>query len=194
MSIDRYKPEEDHLPPYRVRPRFQVTSPDLPAVVEDKIREGLSEADAPCLGKVYSGYVSLQLPLEEQHYWSPRLTVTLEELEEGGSLVRGLYGPRPAVWTMFVFFYSLIGFALVIVSIIGFANLSLDKSGAILWLVPILVLAFLSLYLVAYFGQKKGHDEMVVLHTFLEANTGLNIDREHQEAAADINSPPVHLE
>lgn len=193
MKAEEHRPEEDHLPPYRVRPRFQVTSPDTTDDIEERIREGLAAEGAPCVGKVYSGYVSLQLPLEEQHYWSPRLTVTLEELEEG-SLVRGLYGPRPAVWTMFVFFYSLIGFALVIVSIIGMANLSLDKSGAILWLVPVLIIAFLSLYLVAYFGQQKGHDEMVVLHTFLEESTGLNIDREHQEAAAEINSPPVHLE
>lgn len=193
MNVDQHHLEEDHLPPYRVRPRFQVTSSDPPEVIEDKLRTGLDEEGAPCKGKVHSGYVSLQLPLEEQHYWSPRLTVTLEELDEG-SLVRGLYGPRPAVWTMFVFFYSLIGFALVIVTIIGFANLSLDKSGAVLWLVPVLVIAFRSLYLVAFFGQKKGHDEMVVLHTFLEKSTGLNIDREHQEAAAEINSPPVHLE
>ncbi len=193
MKAEEHQPEEDHLPPYRIRPRFQVTSPDTTDDIEERISVGLDADGAPCVGKVYSGYVSLQLPLEEQHYWSPRLTVTLEEFEEG-SLVRGLYGPRPAVWTMFVFFYSLIGFALVIVSIIGMANLSLDKSGAVLWLVPVLIIAFLSLYLVAYFGQQKGHDEMVVLHTFLEETTGLNIDREHQEAAAEINSPPVHLE
>ena len=193
MKAEEHQPEEDHLPPYRIRPRFQVISPDTTDDIEERIRVGLGAEGVPCVGKVYSGYVSLQLPLEEQHYWSPRLTVTLEELEEG-SLVRGLYGPRPAVWTMFVFFYSLIGFALVIVSIIGMANLSLDKSGAVLWLVPVLIIAFLSLYLVAYFGQQKGHDEMVVLHTFLEETTGLNIDRAHQEAAAEINSPPVHLE
>lgn len=37
------------------------------------------------------------------------------------------------------------------------------KSGAILWLIAVLVIAFLSLYLVAYFGQQKGHDETVTL-------------------------------
>ncbi|MEL6834384.1 MAG: hypothetical protein AAFP77_15420 [Bacteroidota bacterium] len=178
-------PQEDHLPPYRVRPRFQVTSPDSTKAVEDKMIQSLAQPNAPCRGKVHSGYISLYMPFEEQHYWSPRLTVTLEEHEEG-SLLRGLYGPRPSVWTMFVFFYSVIGFAIVVVSIIGFANRSLGKSGAILWLIPVLVTAFLSLYLVAYFGQQKGHDEMITLHTFLEESTGLNIDRAHQEAAAEI--------
>ena len=184
-------PEEDHLPPYRVRPRFQVLSSDEPEVVEGKIRQGLEMEAAPCQGKVHSGYVSLYFPFEEQHYWSPRLTVSIEEQEEG-SLLRGLYGPRPAVWTMFVFFYSVIAFALVVVSIIGFSSRSLGNPAPILWLVPVLIIAFLSLYLVAYFGQQKGHDEMMVLHTFLEKSTGLNIDRAHQEAAVGVNSPQEH--
>ena len=57
------------------------------------------------------------------------------------------------------------------------------KSGAVLWLVPLLAIAFLSLYLVAFFGQKAGHDQMLTLHQFLEESTGLIIDREHQEEA-----------
>ncbi|MEL6925713.1 MAG: hypothetical protein AAFO94_16835, partial [Bacteroidota bacterium] len=96
------------------------------------------------------------------------LSIAIEP-EETGSLLRGLYGPKPAVWTMFVFFYALVGFAVVVVSVIGFANLSIDKSGAILWLVPVLLLIFLSLYLVAYFGQRLGHDQMLTIHHFLEA-------------------------
>ena len=186
MSDHNIAPQEDHLPPYRVRPRFQVTSPEHPDAIEEKLRQSLAQDDAPCEGKVHSGYVSLYIPFEEQHYWSPRLTITLEEYEEG-SLIRGLYGPRPAVWTMFVFFYSVIGFAIVVASIIGFANRSLGMPSGILWLVPVLIVAFLTLYIVAYFGQKKGHDEMVVLHTFLEESTQLNIDRAHQEEAADIH-------
>lgn len=194
MSLENQLPlKEDHLPPYQVRPRFQVASGDPPEVVEEKIRQGLAADDAPCQGKVHSGYVSLYLPLEEQHYWSPRLTVMVEQYETG-TLMRGLYGPRPAVWTMFVFFYAVIGFAIVVISIIGFANMSLEKSGAVLWLVPVLVIAFMSLYLVAYLGQRKGHDEMVTLHTFLEKSTGLEIDREHQEAASELSLPPAHSE
>ncbi len=179
------KPTEDHLPPYRVRPRFQVVTEDNFGQLEDKISKALKEDNTPCTGRVNPGYITLYLPVAEQHYWSPQLSITMDETEEG-TLLRGLYGPRPAVWTMFVFFYALLGFAILVIGIIGMANVSLEKSGAILWLVPLLIIAFLSLYLVAFFGQKAGHDQMVTLHEFLEKSTGLNIDREHQEEAERV--------
>ncbi len=163
---------EDHPTPYRVRPRFQVETSYSVEDLAEKISIGLKKEDAPCKGKLIPGYATIYLPQKEQHYWSPQLSLTLEETENG-SLLRGLYGPRPAVWTMFIFFYALICFAIFIISIVGLANLSLDKSGAILWLVPVLVVAFLSLYLVAYFGQKLGHDQMATLHKFIEESTGL---------------------
>ncbi len=165
---------DDHLPISPIRPRFQIETTDSPQVLADKIRASLKSENARCKGRIKHGYATLYLPNEERHYWSPELTLTIEE-SESGALLRGLYGPRPAVWTMFVFFYSLIAFSVLIVGIIGLANLSIDKSGAILWLIPFLIIIFLTLYLVAYFGQKIGHDQMVVLHTFIEESTGLVI-------------------
>jgi len=103
------------------------------------------------------------------------LQISFEDTEEG-TLMRGLYGPRASVWTMFVFFYSLIGFAIIVVSIVGMSFLSLKKPATILWAIPILILVFLSLYLVSYSGKKMGYDQMVILHCFIEDSTGLDIE------------------
>lgn len=168
---------QDSPPLHRVRPRFKVETSYSSEDLALKIKTALEEEDAPCIGRIRHGFGTIHVPREEQHYWSPQLNVTLEETENG-TLVRGLYGPRPAVWTMFIFFYSIIGFATMIIAMIGLSNLTLDKSGAILWLIPVLVLAFLSLYLVAYFGKKMGHDQMVTLHKFMEKSTGLKLDHE----------------
>ncbi len=171
---------EEHLPAYKVRPRFQVaTSYSLEELVE-KIQSGLDKEDAPCKGWVHmSGYGKLLIHKEDQHYWSPQLSLTLEEAGKG-SLIRGVYGPREAVWTMFMFIYFVIAFAAVIISIIGMSNLFLGKPGLILWLVPFLILTFLTLFLVAFIGQRLGRDQMVTLHNFLEETTDLVIDEEHQ--------------
>ena len=170
-----YQTAEEHLPPYRVRPRFQIETEYTITELAEKINLGLQRGNAPCKGRVNPTYATLYLPYEEQHYWSPRLTLTLEETENGGSLLRGLYGPRPAVWTMFIFFYAIIGFAMMVIGIIGLSHLTLGDPAPILWLVPVLGVVFLSLYLVAYFGQKLGHDQMVILHQFMEESTGLEI-------------------
>ena len=166
---------EDLLPPYRVRPRFEIETEYTPNDLANLIKAALHSDNAPCKGRIKHGYATLYLPNEDRHYWSPELTLTIEETENGGSLLRGLYGPRPAVWTMFVFFYSLIGFAIMVIGIVGLSNLSLERSGTILWLIPVLVLAFLTLYLVAFFGQRVGREQMVVLHGFVEGCLGRRV-------------------
>ena len=165
-----------HLPHYRVRPRFKIETKFPMEHWEEKIRNGLMDEDANCLGKVTPGFVTLSLPIEEQRYWSPQLTITMEETEEG-SILRGLYAPRPTVWTMFVFFYSIIGFTIMSVGVVGLSNISLNKPGTILWWVPILVLVFFSLYGVAYFGQKMARNQITCLHQFLNKSTGLEIEK-----------------
>ncbi len=163
-----------HLVGHEIRPRFKVETVFSMADLTAKIKAKLESDNANCKGHVYPGYAKLYMPLELQHYWSPQLTLTFEETENGTTL-RGLYGPRPTVWTMFVFFYALIAFAILVVSVIGLSYLTLDKSANILWVLPLLAALFASLYFVAYSGQKLGQDEMVTIHHFLEEGLGLSI-------------------
>jgi len=160
-----------------VRPRFECETSLSAAEITRRIQTALEQPDAPCQGRVSPGFVSLWLPAEEQHYWSPQLQMTIEESERG-SRIRGLYGPRPAVWTMFVFIYALIGFSTVVVAVIGWSRRSLGLSAHILWWVPVLVLLFGSIYATSHFGQRLGHDQMSTLHDFLAESTGLRIPKE----------------
>lgn len=161
------KVEEDHIHFKRVRPRIRLESELSPEEITNTIRTNLREGFCPCNGQVTANYATIYPPLDEQHYWSPQLTITLEENEDK-TLIRGLYGPRPSVWTMFVFFYSIIGFAIIIVSMIGLSYWTLGMPTGILWFVPALILLFLSLYLVAYFGQRFGHKQLKRIHRFIE--------------------------
>lgn len=165
---------DDQFSTRQVRPRFKVETPFSVETLTEKIRSRLDEENAPCKGRFVHGHVTLYLPPQEQHYWSPQLDLTLEESEKG-STVRGMYGPRPIVWTMFVFFYSVIGFAALVITVLGLSYLSLGRSVAILWLVPVLVIAFFTLYLVANFGKKMGRGQMGTLHEFVKDSTGLPI-------------------
>lgn len=156
---------------FRVRPRFEIETYVGVDDVVNKIKSSLESSDSVVQARIRKGYATLFLPLEEQHFWSPELTINVEALEsEDGSIISGLYGPRPAVWTAFVFIYSLLGFAILVISIIGFANKSIGNSSGILWLVPILILILIGFYLSSYFGQKLAHDQMLTLHDFVEEN------------------------
>jgi hypothetical protein len=170
--MENIQDNQIHL--YRVRPRFNVLVKDSLENVTDKIKEGFENHPSRCYGKVSHDFVVIQLPKEMQHYWSPQLSIMIEQ-EGENNLLEGLYGPRPNVWTMFVFFYFIIGLAIVIALVIGFSNISLGESGVILWTVPFLVLTFCSLYLVAYLGQRLSRDQMQILHDFIEDSLNIEI-------------------
>jgi len=161
--------------PIQIRPRFKVRTSKSQAEIEALINDFLKTEECICKGKINHGFGTITIPKADQHYWSPQLVISIEETPDGTEM-RGLYGPKPSIWTMFVFFYATIGFSIIIIAIIGFTNITLDKSAQILWLAPILILVFLSLYFTSHFGQKKGHDQLITLHNFIEKSTGFTID------------------
>ncbi len=156
---------------FHVRPRFREVLPCSAGELESRLKAALKSDNCPVKGRVIRGHATLFLPPEEQHYWSPQLSLSYEE-QDDGTLLRGLYGPRPQVWTMFVLFYSIIGFAVLVLSVFGLSYWSLGKPVTILWWVPVLAVVFLTLYLVAYYGQRLGRDQMKVLHDFLQGIIG----------------------
>lgn len=165
----------DHISFKRIRPRVRFESGLSPDEFINIIKENLSKPEVECEGQIVSGFATIYPLQKNQHYWSPQLTLTIEE-GETGSLVRGLYGPKPSVWTMFMFFYSFIGFITLIAIMISLSYWSLGLVSWIFWSVPALILVFLSLYLVAYLGQKFGHKQMVYVHKFLEDCVGERVE------------------
>ena len=159
---------------FQIRPRFTVDSPLSVAELDGVFNSKLKEDKALYDSQITEGFVSIYPNGSEHHYWSPHLSVIIESADEG-SLLRGHFGPSPAVWTMFIFLYSIIGLSIVIFTIIGFANRSIGHSSLILWAVPFLIIVFLSLYYVSFIGQKKGHDQIEELHLYFEKCIGQEI-------------------
>lgn len=164
---------EEEIPISVIRPRFAVEIRHSIEEVVDKITSGLKNQNL-VRGKIDHHHILLFINDTDRHYWSPELSITFDEMEDG-NVIRGVFGPRPAVWTMFVFFYSAIGFASLVVLMVAMSYYSLGKSLEILWLLPVLIIIFLSLYLVAYSGKKMGSDQLHILHEFVEATTGIKI-------------------
>lgn len=150
----------------QIRPRLKLHTRLSLRETVDRISLRIHRDKAPCRARIVHDHIILFIPPEKQHYWSPQLSLSLEE-DESGTHISGLYGPRPAVWTMFIFFYSFIGFSLLFILIFGLSYLSMGKRADILWFVPILLLILLSIYRVARQGQNLGREEMESIHAFL---------------------------
>jgi len=156
---------------YHIRPRFQEIIAASPEVIQHRI-QAYAETVTDChLTDGVPGHLVVKIPPADQHYWSPQLGLTFEEHEEG-TLVRGLYGPNPTVWLLFMFGYGTLGTIALFIAIIGFSQKNLGIDAPILWVLPVLAAAALTLYLIAQFGQKIGAEQMFTLHHFYEAAVG----------------------
>lgn len=158
MSTPEYK--------FNIRPRFKDQVTLTTAEIKEKIKLAFVDDDT-CVGTVIDNHVILKIPNAQQHYWSPQLTLALEALDNG-SLIRGLYGPKPAVWTMFVFFYSFIGFLTMLGLIFGLSQMMLKMNPWGLWSVPVGGVLLAGLFLISKIGQRLGQEQMHQLKEFLE--------------------------
>ena len=129
---------------------------------------------------------------EQAHFWSPWLSVSVEETESGGSLLRGRFGPRPHVWTGFMFGYFSFGTATVFGGIWGLSQWSLGMSPSLLWSVPAGLAACAFIYVSSLVGQRLGAGQMRELRETLFSFLGIQEDAAGgvvESAAAEGTTP-----
>lgn len=151
-----------------IRPRFQRQHAASAEQVVQQLSHALEKSNTGIEGSVMDYHVVLRIPIEKQHYWSPQLSLTVEQDGEEGTLIRGLYGPRPSVWLMFVFLYSSLGTISLFVAITGFSQLSLGMPAPALWALPIAAAIAIVLFLFAKAGERLGKEEMHRLRNFMD--------------------------
>lgn len=151
---------------YRVRPRFKQLTQQTIQEVNQELETELGNT-TNCAGQVMEHIIILKIPEKERHFWSPELSINLEETEEG-TIIRGLYGPNPTVWTMFMFAYIGIGIMAMFALMVAITNIMLEKGYLFVFIFSGLCIAGLGLYLIAQFGQKMGVEQTFTLHHFFE--------------------------
>ncbi len=102
-----------------------------------------------------------------QHFWSPELSIEIEESEEK-SVLHCILGPRSGIWTLFATFYGLSVFAGLIGLVSGFSQWSIGSYPYGFWLVPGSIVLIALAYLIAITGQKLSYNEMLFLRRKLE--------------------------
>ncbi|MEL7124107.1 MAG: hypothetical protein AAFO07_32020 [Bacteroidota bacterium] len=150
-----------------IRPRFEIDASISQQELLSRFKKALKSENISFNGYVSDRHIVVKIPPNEDHFWSPQLSMDVVEKEDSFSTLYGLIGPKPSVWLMFVFFYFFLGFFLMIISIIGFSRMNLGLSAGILWLLPIVILLIVAVYVTAYLGRKLGRDQMKDLLQFV---------------------------
>ncbi len=151
----------------RIRPRFKEEIDTTALNFKESIQKALDRTQE-FTGLISERYCVLKIRPEDRHYWSPQLTLTIEQESENHLTIRGLYGPKPSVWAVFFMSYAAIGVFILFIAVYGLSKFMLNEPAHVLWGIPILGGIALILYLVAQGGQKVGAEQMFRIHHFYE--------------------------
>lgn len=153
-----------------LRPRYKFTS----ELSIDEIRERLKSAlkddkvnEYQLQYRSVSHHLIISFPAKHRHFWSPTLDVNLEKDNAGKTTVRLLMGPEASIWTMFMFFYTLGGLAILTGLILGYSQYVLDKGATWLFLIPAGIAVILFFYLAGLTGKTKASGQMQIMLNFV---------------------------
>ncbi len=154
----------------KVRPRFKLYSAlDKESVIEHIFRK--LDSDKTVLGRKRFNKLDITLPKKELHYWSPELHIVVEksDFKEGSCLVCML-GPQHNVWLTFVAIYTIIGLITFFGGMFALVKLQLGNPSFWLLLFPLAAVLVAGVYIISYFGKRKGHQQSIHLLRFLYAS------------------------
>lgn len=161
---------------FRLRPSFSLVLDSPAEAAREHIVAQLKSDEAPCDVKTFPGLVSLYIREDETHFWSPRLSVSIDPRDEGGALLQGTYGPDTNVWAIFVYGYLLTGSAGLFSGILGACQWKLGYHPWALWIFAAAVVGAVGLYFFAQFGQKLGARQTFLLHQMFEKAVGRTVE------------------
>lgn len=113
-------------------------------------------------------HIFIKIPKEKQHFWSPQLELEVIQLEEHRCTVHGLFGPKPAVWTFFMFLHFVVITLFLGCAIWAYTRPTLDVPFVVqLVLMGILMLTWVVLYFGGRIGKATGTDQLRALYDFM---------------------------
>lgn len=152
-----------------IRPRFSFKVKKNPQELHERIQDLKQKHEGKVVINTSGDHIILDIPGVERHFSTPQLWFRIEQESQDSKqfVVKGLVGPRPEVWTMFVFFYFSIGILGFAISSYAAATWLVGKFSHLIWAFPIAILIMLTAYLAGKEGEKLGHDQMERLKSFL---------------------------
>lgn len=174
--------KESTLDKIHSRPRFKMATRLSQKELIELLKTALEHHSEQFSGNVNPEIATIKVNSETSTYWQPQLSLRLEQ-ENGVTIIRGMFGPSPSIWTFFMFMY--------------FGSITLTMVCATLWLIEkqigsnyfpwaiyitiIGILLLLITYTASHIGKIKAKSEMKQLREFI-INTILKFEKKSNES------------
>lgn len=120
-------------------------------------------------GKVSKNHIILDIKGDDVHYWSPQLNFRVEKdpNNPAHSIVSGLIGPKPEVWTLFTFIYFSVGTVGFFVASYGMTKILIGGKSNLVYVFPIAIIFMLTAYGTGKYGERLAKDQIEILKQFV---------------------------
>lgn len=159
----------------RFRPRFKVTIEASPDDIAKSMKDYLERRNAEGVRIHHIGqHIVLRVDPAKQHFWSPQMDISMDDSEGDQTVLRCLIAPMPAIWTLYVFLYSLLGLGGIVSLMAGFSQWALDHSPWAWYFLPVSAVGAVLMVLFAKFGQQLALEEMQLFKGIVHESLGIS--------------------
>lgn len=149
-----------------LRPRFRLELPTTKEELLNRFTNYLATHKVEYPYKLVDAHIFIDIPEKHNHFWSPQLHLEVIE-EDDKTILKGLFGPKPQVWTLFMFIHFVVAMTFIVFATIAYINSTLDKSNFLSFSMLIaLPLIWLLLYALGRIGKDTGKKQMKQLQEF----------------------------
>ncbi|AUC85324.1 GTP-binding protein [Polaribacter sp. ALD11] len=154
-----------------LRPRFSIDLEESSDIILSRFSEAFVKEEIPFRGSIVDGHIFISVSKEKEHFWSPQLHLEIIEKSDNKSELKGLFGPKPQVWTLFMFVHFVIGVSFLGFFVLLYTRVSL-KEPFVFPLIMMILLPFIwvLLYFIGKIGKDTGKSQMQDLHDFMTQN------------------------
>ena len=151
-----------------LRPRFRIDFEESEENLIERFKENLNDGECKYCSKIVDQHIVIDVPFDEDHFWSPQLNIEVVKGDSSESIVKGLFGPKPQVWTLFMFLHFAVGITFLVFLTLLYVRWSFESS---LIFPTIMVIALPIIWVVLYvfgrWGRRQGRKQMEELHDFM---------------------------
>lgn len=145
-----------------IRPRFKIEVDKQSEALIEKAKELLLDLPEGIVAKNRKHHFVLDVSEKAANYWSPQLQFRIEQHrdEPAKSIILGLVGPRPRVWTLFMFIYFSVGTTGVLLTLYGLSKQTLGEENGFVWALPMAIIFMLTAYKAGKIGERLGEKQV----------------------------------
>ena len=107
----------DELNRVFLKPRFKLKFNESKETILGQFKRSLAQDKGDFVSKIIDHHIVIDVPPEKEHFWSPQLHVEVEN-EADFTIVKGVMGPKPKIWTFFIFLHFAVAVAFFVFFVI----------------------------------------------------------------------------